>query len=498
MERNEERDVNSLTIEFDGMVFPTYVNKIGTVSQSNLNTDQQASIAPQSVKPVQDEFEGFEHKAIGDRAYQFFVDKVDADIIDLLKKYRLLTQDEDSMIARWTFSNDMQLTFGDIVALAGDFYGVPDKPISSGTSEEDKADRFIAAYRSLALADREEVHKILSQISRERGALHKAVHERQKPNIGVEKVLKKGNVTYGAITKYTFLPCSFLYSRYIDLAKNNFDHFGLEAREAYRVGHACARRKVEEAKVAIEESIQMLLLRDALTMELFAQHFFTDLFASGHVRTPRKAIFNYVQGKKFTPGKSAIAGLLAKEMHDEDNRAGLKVKNQRGQSWESFGDACYFEPKDGENRDIVSEAVADGLVDLIDCFLGNESNYDFNTYIPVPSLDDMTKPLFIEEDNGIVKVRPVDGESAQHCSLVDYQENWNPVQVLCRIKARQFGKKVIAGAEKVHHHHGGDAVKLSVDEKAELETELYELYSSTDDVAIRVGDEKDSKSCVIC
>lgn len=66
-------------------------------------------------------------------------------------------------------------------------------------------------------------------------------------------------------------------------------------------------------------------LMRAYYMNAFGDHFGTDQFAAGHLRTPRPELVNFCSA---TPG-----GLQANYMHDEDNRNGLPVKNGRGNRW---------------------------------------------------------------------------------------------------------------------------------------------------------------------
>ena len=65
--------------------------------------------------------------------------------------------------------NGLKLYFGQVIALAGDFYGVPEHPIvDAGKKREDqesgRRERFIAAYNTLAKADYKEVKKALDEI----------------------------------------------------------------------------------------------------------------------------------------------------------------------------------------------------------------------------------------------------------------------------------------------------------------------------------------------
>jgi hypothetical protein len=64
-----------------------------------------------------------------------------------------------------TLPNGVRLTFGDVIALAGDYYGIPDAPIASPLLNPDQIDsgapkRFKDAYYTLAVAPYEGKHKV--------------------------------------------------------------------------------------------------------------------------------------------------------------------------------------------------------------------------------------------------------------------------------------------------------------------------------------------------
>ena len=73
--------------------------------------------------------------------------------------------------------NGVEMAFGQIIALAGDFYGVPNHPIinpSKGINQtdSDRQQRFLAAYNTLARAPKEilqkEVNRLITALDRER------------------------------------------------------------------------------------------------------------------------------------------------------------------------------------------------------------------------------------------------------------------------------------------------------------------------------------------
>ncbi len=81
------------------------------------------------------QFEGGEHTAIGDRVLLYFS-----------------SDDKGTPAYQVPLSlpNGLNLTYGQILALGGDFYGIPEQAISDGASPADRQQRFANAYNSLA------------------------------------------------------------------------------------------------------------------------------------------------------------------------------------------------------------------------------------------------------------------------------------------------------------------------------------------------------------
>lgn len=66
-----------------------------------------------------------------------------------------------------TLPNGVRLTFGDVIALAGDYYGIPDAPIADPSLSPDQVDagarqRFKDAYSTLAITPYEGKYKVCS------------------------------------------------------------------------------------------------------------------------------------------------------------------------------------------------------------------------------------------------------------------------------------------------------------------------------------------------
>ena len=188
-------------------------------------------------------FDATEHSFIGRR-------------IDLKEK-------EDRQL---TLPNGVDIKFEHIIALAGDFYGIPEQPIIDPMLEEDSGryQRFLAAYNTLARAPEDKVEELRKLIA----ITDKEIGNRKQDEI-------TGGKWLGAIPMKP--------GRMLRLAKNNHDHFLPQAKSAYLTGHHLAVEKAKEASKS-DFTERLKLLDEAYSIEAFAFHFLTDSFASGHIR----------------------------------------------------------------------------------------------------------------------------------------------------------------------------------------------------------------------
>lgn len=72
----------------------------------------------------------------------------------------------------------------------------------------------------------------------------------------------------------------------LEILATNLDHFGDEAKGAYKKEHANALAKAFEAGAGNDQAA----FGEAVATEAFCQHYLSDLFAGGHIRTPRREI----------------------------------------------------------------------------------------------------------------------------------------------------------------------------------------------------------------
>lgn len=257
---------------------------------------------PESVnigaQPGGEEFESAEHENIGNKVkLRFPAPSLGGTEQEVLGADRLLR-----------LPNGLELSFGQIIALAGDFYGVPKHPIidpseKHGNVTSGRRERFIAAYSTLANANYKKIKKELDQIlkimTKERSKIEAALEDKEGKVIISDD---EGNVRMAPKDVYDKLGNSLvekwdevtggtwvfgvpvIFGRIMELAQNNHDHFLPFAKDAYLVGHELALEKAKEASKVEQQEIKIRLLEEAYSIDAFACHFLTDSFSSGHLR----------------------------------------------------------------------------------------------------------------------------------------------------------------------------------------------------------------------
>ncbi|MGR9100814.1 MAG: S8 family serine peptidase, partial [Gammaproteobacteria bacterium] len=242
--------------------------------------------------------------------------------------------------SRETFS------YGEIVALSGDFYGSPD-------------DLF---YEKPALIpwlwESNDLSDLKAYFDKEIEAI-----KRQMAHVDVA---------------YPDFNIQFLWNakRYAELAKNNVAHFGWHNMIKYCQSHTWALHLAVQSGGAGEDE-DGPLWRKALFVNAFADHFLTDGFAAGHIRVPRREIIAWADRIKM---QSTTGGFLSKLLHDQDghlntshadgeNRPendGLHVLNAEGIDWWTHCDGQLFVNTDQDSPRLRQpiEAVKRSVLEL--------------------------------------------------------------------------------------------------------------------------------------
>jgi hypothetical protein len=267
-------------------------------------------------------------------------------------------------------------TYGQVLALSGDFVGVPGAPICQGATEAERQQRFGEVFKEM-YADPNEIGTILRMINEEVEALNKAIQRGDgKPSdvykqFGIARELEFNRVTKG---------------RYLNLAATNFDHFGDGAVAAYKACHAVALMRAEEAgKGALSQPGVPWKLEAAYFLNAFADHYLSDLFSAGHLRTDRVKL--HIWSTVGVPGTEIMCGdYLAKFVHDEDSRYGLNVENERSNRWRAYGDNRYFDKENQKNRQLCEEAVQVSIQEIYQAYLTKNGAPVFGALKLIPNL----------------------------------------------------------------------------------------------------------------
>src|SRR5258706_10382823 len=239
----------------------------------------------------------------------------------------------------YTLSSGAEVNYYETIALAGDFFGQPGTPISDGSDFDTQQANFQASFNTLDNAPETYVRGIVNLISQQAAQVASLVAGSSASDRYSQAYTEANSGKYwdawyngatGGANPYDITnihnargPLEGMYTR---LAGTNWDHFGQHAVTAYTAGHAVALQQAQTARL---NGDQEGLLR-AYIIDAFACHFLSDLFATGHLRTPRKALHASI---------SPFPDLLAQMMHDEDNYNGMILKsNVHPETWLAYGD----------------------------------------------------------------------------------------------------------------------------------------------------------------
>jgi len=194
---------------------------------------------------------------------------------------------------------------------------------------------------------------------------------------------------------------------YLELALANVEHFGWHNMKAYTRYHGEALTLAAGAAGNDDETF-----RRAVYTNAFADHFLTDGFAAGHVRVPRKEICDWA---KLVGYSEKLAGALSKLLHDQDGHVttfhskgetgraetdGLAVRNARGDCWFTRCDGQLFLPPQADKTLAVRlpvQAVAASVGELLVAWKQNvlpQGEYAATAFVAVP---DPTAPALVDK-----------------------------------------------------------------------------------------------------
>ncbi|QEY51289.1 phospholipase [Legionella longbeachae] len=364
-------------------------------------------------------FSGFEHQYVGDQINLHFYNSNPDKLLHL--------------------PNGLILTYGQIVMLGGDLFGDPQHPISTCIVDKRK-DCFNLQFYALA-GDKDKNNcqtprkQAENLIKYQDQMVQLLMDWRLQGKTDSDFYKEYGSVINKKLNRLTcggsFISDYIPFGNYLKLSETNFDHYQPDSLIAYEVGHQVALDTAllgyqQKTKGNIAEAGQLLEL--AYAQNAFANHYLSDSFASGHIRTPRLAIEKQV----FLP--SILNLLLANLMHDEDNRLGLIVVNQEGTLWTAYGDNYLFKEEAELQRTILLQAIQLSADSIYDTFESGSLPAQFNELRLVPLFDEVgqlnqTSPLF-KVDNGILLKRK-DGHDPYN---FEWTENWSGLMTLLQLE----------------------------------------------------------------
>lgn len=285
---------------------------------------------------------------------------------------------------RLSLAGFTDLTYGEIVALAGDYYGNPNAPICEGsdTGTDTKENRARQLDALMKTADENELVALRQLIQEEVDGINAKLNAGENPSEYYEQLGHSHDTQAEEITG----------GRYLDLAGMNFDHFGAGAVAAYKACHTLALKYAMGAMNVPEEE----RLNDGYVMNAIADHFLSDLFSAGHLRVQRKQFHGWSMWR--IPGTNLAAGdYFAKYVHDEDSKYGLQVQNQREDHWSCYGDSYYFDPRNQTNRQLCQEAMSCSKLEIYEAWTSGAApsiqDGNFGALQIIPDLQKVADPL---------------------------------------------------------------------------------------------------------
>lgn len=274
--------------------------------------------------------------------------------------------------------HDFQIELSELYALMGDFFGLPEQSISLGKTMTEQMDIFKRSFETLYNKDPQQIKDILVI-----GAIQKQAIQLAKQNCqciprsscdcaekALESVSSITNQLWNKVTGGAYYLYPIFQGDYLKLSKNNIDHFAESAKSAYTAGHELALKLIDDIAEEYKKEIQDLkkieqLTHQVLAIEASAGHFLTDSFSSGHVRVPRKELYE-LKTLFGIPVPAAITGLFTLVMHNEDGKNGVWVTDKlTGNVWKSYGDDSLLTGKGKDNRIKVCAAARMGMLEII-------------------------------------------------------------------------------------------------------------------------------------
>lgn len=310
----------------------------------------------------------------------------------------------DVVTIKLSNGSNLPLTFAELSYLAGDFIGDPNTQIG-GHNLLLGGEAFIDNFETMeSVPNKDYLPEIIKLVNQQTKANIDNISSGNSLDIPEDINIRFNCITGGGCNKFTWLLKPGLY---LKLASKNHDHFGQDAIDSYLAGHLLALKTASWASRLSSPDI----LTQAYAYEAFAQHFLTDLAASGHLRTPRRDIANWCS---YTP--STISLYLANIMHKKDNEIGLYVTDMSSDSWFAHGDAEIFINRNSKQLNKLIYKMQQSADQVYGVFNGSISINDAyeKSKLWMPNLDKIqhdkrnTPMLFKMEDGKLLEYNEKD------------------------------------------------------------------------------------------
>jgi hypothetical protein len=342
-------------------------------------------------------FSAFEHRQIGEEAYAMILDKFTSnDKIDNSKERSFNVENPFLTLT----DDKISFSYGDLIALCADYLG--DK--KSKVSEGGLIKHMDAIYETIK--DKQEIlNNLMNHLANEElevaikggipsdnfhdkhnyflivGSLYGAMLNKQQEGVwaaggdavnllslvtlnspitkDVVKVIDK--VTFG----WSFLVVTLiLQNDMTNLAMEGVDHFSNGFNnQNLKSDSGISYNIVHEFAINLAAKGQLV---SSLVANSLADHFLTDRFSAGHIRTPRMLMREYCN-MKGAPLIEHIGDLLSNCQHDEDNNYGVTA-SIGGREVFLKGDDHLLNPEMVEGKKLAILAVKQSLLDIIDSY----------------------------------------------------------------------------------------------------------------------------------
>jgi hypothetical protein len=228
------------------------------------------------------------------------------------------------------------------------------------------------------------------------------------------------------------------YGLYMKISVANYDHFGTAAANAYLAGHQKAMELAQQATSREE-------LEKAYAYEGYADHYLVDLFAAGHLRTPRTDLPEFCKSQTWYPEKigKAVGDYLTLIMHDKENDKGITIFNTLGEQWKGYGDKKLFIDDNKSNFDHMVTALQTSVDQVYKAYKRQSQGEAFNMNA---ELEEIKKQLpDIEKIRSNNKSEPLlfkqeDGNFYENVASDNEDANYEEV-TSCYLTALKYGFK---------------------------------------------------------